>query len=54
MYNYDLKQQRILDYAENIQIKSFFNENGEDINVIMKEIILSNCNPIERKKLELC
>lgn len=53
MYNYDLKEQRILDYAKNIKINSFFNENGKDINVIMKEIIINNCNPMERKKLEL-
>lgn len=53
MYNYDLKEQRILDYAKNIEINTFFNENGKDINVVMKEIIINNCIPIERKKLEL-
>ena len=52
MYNYDLKEQRILDYAKNIEINTFFNENGKDINVVMKEIIINNCIPIERKKLE--
>ncbi len=50
MYSED---QRILDYTKNIKINNFFDENGKDIKVIIKEIILSNCNPIERKKLEL-
>lgn len=43
----------LLDYTDNIKITTFFNEKGEDINVIIKELILNNCVPIERKKLEL-
>ncbi len=50
MYSED---QRILDYTKNIKINNFFDENGKDIKVIIKEIVLSNCNPTERKKLEL-
>ena len=41
------------DYKKNIIINTFFNENGKDIKELMQEIILSNCNPMERKKLEL-
>ena len=48
-----LYDQRVLDYTKNIKLNTFYNENGIDINVLMKEIILNNCNPIERKKLEL-
>ena len=42
----------IEEYKKNIKINTFFNENGQDIQNVMKEIILSNCNPINRKKLE--
>lgn len=48
-----LYEQRIIDYTKNIKLNVFFNENGKDINAVMKEIILNNCNPVERKKLEL-
>lgn len=44
---------RILDYADNIKVNTFFDEKGQDINEVMKEIILNNCVPIERGKLEL-
>lgn len=47
-----LFEQRIIDYTKNIKLNDFFNENGKEINVVMKEIILNNCNPVERKKLE--
>ncbi|MBS1340564.1 MAG: hypothetical protein HP028_05240 [Clostridia bacterium] len=53
MPNNQLYEQRIIDYTKNIKLKDFFNEEGKDINIVMKEIILSNCNPIERKKLEI-
>ncbi len=53
MFKDKLCEQRINDYTKNIQLNTFFNENGAEINVVMKEIILNNCNPIERKKLEL-
>lgn len=46
-------QQRIKDYTKNIKLNDVFDEEGKDINTIIKEIILNNCNPIERKKLEL-
>ena len=46
------RQQTIIDCMKNIKINDFFNENGKEINIIMQEIILNNCNPIERKKLE--
>ena len=49
----DLYEQRIKDYTKNIQITNYFNEDGEEIKTLMKEIILNNCNPLERKKLEI-
>ena len=49
----NLYEQRIIDYSKNIKINIFFNEKGEEINVLMKEIIVNNCNPLQRKKLEL-
>ena len=49
----NLYEQRIIDYSKNIKINTFFNEKGEEINVLMKEIIVNNCNPLQRKKLEL-
>lgn len=48
-----LYEQRIIDYTKNIKLNTFFNEKGTELNVLMKEIILNNCNPMERKKLEL-
>jgi hypothetical protein len=48
-----LYEQRIIDYTKNIKLNTFFNEQGKEINVLMKEIILNNCNPMERKKLEI-
>lgn len=38
------------DYKKNIKINIFFNENGQDIKALMKEIVLSNCNPVKMKK----
>ena len=46
-----LYKQRIIDYTKNIKINTFFNEEGKEINVLMKEIIINNCNPLERRKL---
>ena len=43
---------KLRDYTKNIKINTHFNEEGIEINELMKEIILNNCNPIERKKLE--
>lgn len=48
-----LYDQRILDYTKNIKLNTFYNDNGKDIKTLMKEIILNNCNPVERRKLEL-
>ncbi len=53
MYNSNLKKQKIIDYTDKIVIKTHFNENGKDLNVIIRELVLNNCNPINRKKLEL-
>lgn len=41
------------DYKKKIKINTFFDENGQDIKNIMQEIILNNCNPLQRKNLEL-
>lgn len=49
----NLYEQRIMDYTKNIKLNTHFNEEGIEINELMKEIILNNCNPIERKKLEI-
>ena len=48
----NIYEQKLRDYTKNIKINTHFNEEGIEINEIMKEIILNNCNPIERKKLE--
>ena len=53
MYEKDKIDQRIIDYTKNIEINTFFNEKGEDIRTILEEIIVNNCNPIERKKLDI-
>ena len=50
MYNKNLYEQRIMDYAKNIQINTFFNEEGLDLKEVMKGIILKECNPLENKK----
>ena len=49
----NLYEQRIMDYTKNIKLNTHFNVEGIEINELMKEIILNNCNPIERKKLEI-
>lgn len=49
----NLYEQRIRDYSKNIKINTFFNEKGEEINNLMKEIIINNCNPLQKKRLEL-
>lgn len=48
----NIYEQKLRDYTKNIKINTHFNEEGIEINELMKEIILNNCNPIERKKLE--
>ena len=52
MYDSEKIDKRIIDYTNNIEINTFFNEKGEDIRKIIEEIIVNNCNPIERRKLE--
>lgn len=53
MENNQLYRQRILDYTKNIKLNVIYNNEGKDINDLMKEIILKNCNPLERKNLEI-
>ena len=48
MYNNDLYRQRLMDYAKNIQINTFYNEKGVDLKEIIKGVILKECNPIEK------
>lgn len=53
MQNTNVYDPRLIEYAKNIKLYDFFNEEGKEINTIIKEIVLNNCNPVERKKLEL-
>lgn len=48
-----LYEQRIREYTKNIKLNIFFNEEGMDLNTLIKEVILNNCNPVEKRKLEL-
>lgn len=49
----NIYEQRIIDYTKNIKLNTHFSEEGIEINELMKEIILNNCNPIKRKNLEI-
>ena len=41
----NIYEQKLRDYTKNIKINTHFNEEGIEINELMKEIILNNCNP---------